>query len=94
MQTLSAPEFNKSLISWEVLIPPPTVRGTKHSDEFIQLIQYLDVGFLEAVISNITISSTSHFTKNSIAVFIFPIGRYLLKFILCTHHVTSSYYKV
>ena len=64
MQTLSAPEFNKFLISWEFLIPPPTVRGTKHSDEAHSINSVFDVGFfLEAVISNITISSTSHFTK-------------------------------
>ena len=64
MQTLSAPEFNKSLISWEVLIPPPTVRGTKHSDEAHSINSVFGCRFsLEAVISNITISSTSHFTK-------------------------------
>jgi len=74
MQTLSAPEFNKFLISWEFLIPPPTVRGTKHSDEAHSINSVFGCRFsLEAVISNITISSTSHFTKNSIAVYSFAL---------------------
>ena len=75
IETLSAPDLINILTSSTFVIPPPTVRGTKHDFDKTSNIFISNFLFsLKALMSKKIISSTSHLFRRSKGNLGLPMG--------------------